>query len=522
MSWAREVFPPMRAEAHYGDRVVECFIDRPKNLYNLLSDSLVRQPDGEALVSGERRLNWRELAAAVDAAARSLAAAGVGTGDRVTMVMGNTADFIVVLFALFRIGAVAVPVSIRSSKPEVAYAVGNCTSRLLVHDASLADLIPAADHLGDCRAVAFDRLSGEGELPELDSLPGEDEVALILHTSGTTGRPKGAMLTHLALVHAAMYYEAAMRLTPADRVVSTVPLNHVTGIAGLIAAPFRAGATLILMQTFKAQAFLDLAEAERMTYTLMVPAMYNLCLLQPDFAAHRLDTWRLAAYGGAPMPEPTIRRLAEAIPGLGFANCYGSTESIVAQLITPREYAYEKREYVGCPLPGTDVRIMDETGCEVPPGTEGEIWLRGPNVVSGYWNNPEATRSGFTAGYWRSGDIGRADSDGFVRVLDRAKDMINRGGLKIYSAELENVLTDHPAVVEAAALPRPCPVLGERVHAAVVIRSEVGEEELKAWCGARLSDYKIPESFDLSTEPLPRNANGKVDKKVLRAPLREL
>lgn len=517
MSWDSALFPPMRSEAHYGGRVMQCFAERPRNLYRLLADSLARDPDAEALVDAGRRLTWRGLSEAVDGAARALSSRGIQSGDRVTMVMGNSADFVIALFALFRLGAVAVPVSIRSSRPEVAYAVANCTARLIVHDAALGALVPERDDRPGCDAVAFDALSGDGPLPALDELPGEEEVALVLHTSGTTGKPKGAMLTHLALVHAAMFYEAAMRLSPADRVVATVPLNHVTGIAALICAPLRAGATLIIMESFRARPFLDLAEAERMTYTLMVPAMYNLCLLQPDFGQRNLKSWRLAAYGGAPMPEPTIRRLAETVPGLGFANCYGSTESIVAQLITPPEFAYEKRESVGCPLPGTETLIMDENGVEVPAGSEGEIWLKGPNVVRGYWNNPDATAQAFVGGFWRSGDIGRVDGDGFVRVLDRAKDMINRGGHKIYSAELENVLTDHPAVVEAAAIARPCPVLGERVHAAVVVRAMAGEDELKAWCRERLSDYKVPETMDISTEPLPRNANGKVDKKALRA-----
>ena len=519
MSWNRELFPPMRAEAHYGDRMVDCFIDRPKNLWRLLADAADRYPESEALVSGERRLNWHELADAVDAAAAALAANGICSGDRITMVMGNSADFVVALFAIFRVGAVAVPVSTRSSRLEVAYATTNCSSKLVLYDLWLSDIVPPAANLPDCEAVAFSQLSGEGSLPTADELPDEEEVALVLHTSGTTGKPKGATLTHLALIHAAMFYEAAMRLSSSDRIVASVPLNHVTGIAALIAAPMRAGATLILMEEFRAQPFLDLAEAERMTYTLMVPAMYNLCLMQPDFGSRRLEAWRLAAYGGAPMPEPTIRRLAEAIPDLRFANCYGSTESIVAQLITPPEHAYDKRDFVGCPLPGTETRIMDENGHEVPAGTEGEIWLKGPNVVSGYWNEPEKTAHAFVAGFWRSGDIGMMDEDGFVKVLDRAKDMINRGGHKIYSAELESALTDHPAVIEAAAIAKPCPVLGERVHAVVVVRATVAVEELQAWCRERLSDYKIPETLDLSRDPLPRIANGKIDKKTMRADL---
>lgn len=510
MSWSRDRFPAMRHERHYGTRVVECFAERPRNLFDLLAGSAARNPQGEALVAGSRRLTWGELLALAEAAARAIAAQGITTGDRVVMVMGNRPDFLITLFALYRLGAVAVPVSIRASQPEVAYAVANTTARLLIHDADLAQLVPG----GVCAAIPFDALSGDGVLP--DQLPDEEAVALILHTSGTTGKPKGAMLTHLSLIHAAMHYEACFQLTGQDRVICSVPFNHVTGIAALISVSFRAGATLIVMEGFKAQAFLDLAETERMTFTLMVPAMYNLCLLQPDFSARDLRSWRLAAYGGAPMPEPTIRRLATEIPGLQFANCYGATEVILAQLMTPPERAIDKRETVGCALPGTQALIMDELGIEQPVGVPGEIWLSGPNVTLGYWNNPEATAAAFPGGFWRSGDIGTRDEEGFVTVLDRAKDMINRGGLKIYSAELENVLTDHPAVVEAAAVPRPCPVLGERVHAVLTTRAPVTEAEIKAWCKARLSDYKVPETLEISDQPLPRNANGKIDKKVLR------
>lgn len=516
MSWDKGRFPAMRMEAHYGNRVVECFEERPTNLFTLLADAVARDPVGEALVVEERRYSWSALGAVVDRTARALSAQGLRRGDRVAMVMGNSEDFILALFAIFRIGAVVVPISIRSSRPEVAYAINNCTARILLHDSALSELVPAKEDCAGCVAIPFPDLSGDGDLPPLSSLPKEDEVALILHTSGTTGKPKGAMLTHLSLIHSALYYEATMQLTAEDRIIASVPLNHVTGIAALIATPIRAGATLILMKAFDARSFLDLAEAERMTYTMMVPAMYNLCLLRPDFPERDLATWRLAAYGGAPMPEPTIRGLAKAIPGLEFANCYGATETIVAQLMTPPDFAYEKREYVGCPLPGTQAVIMDPFGCEVPAGTEGELWLRGPNVVLGYWNDPEATARAFVGGFWRSGDIGCADADGFVRVLDRAKDMINRGGLKIYSAELENVLTDHPAVIEAAAVAKHCPVLGERVHAVVVVKSEVEDEALKAWCRERLSDYKVPESLDISTQPLPRVPNGKIDKKLLR------
>lgn len=504
----------MRAERHYGNRVGQYFAERPSTLFGMLEEAASRNPEGEAIVSGKTRLRWGELVGLAETKARRLAGRGIRRGDRVVMLMAYDAEFVLTLFALFRLGAIAVPVSIRSSQAEVAFIAGNTGAKLVLHDPSTASLAPPAS--ADCLIADHDTLSDEAGLPDPKEVADEEDVAVILHTSGTTGKPKGAMLTHLALIHAAIYYKAAFGLTSEDRVVSAVPLSHVTGIAALTMAAIHAGATLVIMSGFKAAAFLDTAEAEGMTATVMVPAMYNLCLMQPDFRQRDLGRWRVAAYGGAPMPEPTIRALAEAIPGLRFANCYGSTEVVVAQLMTPPEQALAKLHCVGCALPGTRALIVNDEGKEVATGEVGEIWLGGPNVTPGYWNDPAATAAAFVDGYWRSGDIGVMDSEGFVQVLDRAKDMINRGGLKIYSAELENVVTAHPAVVEAAAVARACPVLGERVHLVVTAREPVPEADLAQWCKATLSDYKVPDSFDISQRPLPRNSNGKVDKRALR------
>ncbi|HEY6870598.1 MAG TPA: fatty acid--CoA ligase family protein, partial [Novosphingobium sp.] len=266
-----------------------------------------------------------------------------------------------------------------------------------------------------------------------------------------------------------------------------------------------------------APAFLALAARERMTCTVLVPAMYALCLARADFAAHDLTAWRVGCYGGAPMPAPVIERLRAALPGLALLNLYGSTETVAAQAIMPPALALARREDVGLPAPGAEILIMDPDGCECPRGTPGEIWLRAATVVAGYWNDAEATRAGIVAGYWRSGDLGTMDEAGFVRVLDRIKDMINRGGYKIYTAEVESVLAEHPQVLESAVVARPCPILGERVHAFVAARGALPDEAaLRAHCAARLADYKRPESYTLSPDPLPRNANGKVQKRELR------
>jgi long-chain acyl-CoA synthetase len=248
-----------------------------------------------------------------------------------------------------------------------------------------------------------------------------------------------------------------------------------------------------------------------------VPAMYHLCLLEPDLAAFDLSSWRIARFGGAPMPEATTARLATLLPHLQLVNAYGATEITAAITMMPFGHAPRRPDSVGKVVPCAEVRIMD-AGREVPHGEAGEIWINGPMVVPGYFANDTATRDAFVAGYWRSGDIGSIDADGYLRILDRRKDMINRGGYKVFSVEVENVLQHHPKVLEAAVVAHPDPVLGEKVHAFVAARDEeLDAADLRAFCGARLADYKVPEFVTIGTAPLPRNAAGKVLKAALRA-----
>jgi long-chain acyl-CoA synthetase len=345
---------------------------------------------------------------------------------------------------------------------------------------------------------------------------GEEDTAMILYTSGTTGKPKGAMLAHCTIIHSSMVFVSCLKLTAADRSVAAVPLGHVTGVVANITTMLRCAGALIIMPEFKAAEYLKVAARERVTYTVMVPAMYNLCLLQPDFDSFDLSSWRIGGFGGAPMPIATIERLATKIPGLKLANCYGATETTSPSTMMPGELTASHIDSVGLPCPGAEIIVMGPDGHEMPRGEIGELWIRSGSVIKGYWNNPKATAESFTAGFWHSGDLGSVDAGNFVRVFDRQKDMINRGGLKIYSAEVESVLAAHPDVVESAIIAKPCPVLGERVHAVVVIRHAVGGEVLRAWCAERLSDYKVPETIDLTSNPLPRNANGKVMKRQLR------
>ncbi|MFZ4759189.1 MAG: class I adenylate-forming enzyme family protein [Burkholderiaceae bacterium] len=522
--------PAIRHEVHFGQRLVRCFTERPRSVHAMLAQAVARDPDGEALVVGDRRWRWREVDASTGRLAASLSARGLQAGDRVVLLMSNRAEFVFTWFAALRLGAIAVPVSIREQAPGLSYVIGQCGAAAIVYDDDLADRLPAAADAPSLRdrlpASAAGALA-DGTGPGLEhAVPvAEEDTAVILYTSGTTGRPKGAMLSHLGIVHSAMHYEHGMALDARDRSIMAVPASHVTGLVAMIATMLRVGGALVVVPQFKAGEFLALAARERITHTILVPAMYALCLLAPDFDRYDLSAWRVGAYGGAPMPRATIETLAARLPGMTLMNCYGSTETTSPATLMPAGEQAAHLESVGRPMPCADIVVVDDDGNEVPAGETGELLIGGPMVVRGYWDDPVASAAGFVAGHWRSGDLGSVDAEGYVRVFDRKKDMINRGGYKIWSVEVENTLVGFAGVIEAAAVGVPCPVLGERVHAFVHMdagaRAAAGEadalaEAMRRFCAERLADYKVPESIGLRDEPLPRNPNGKLLKREMR------
>lgn len=517
-----------RLERHGPDRVVRCFTQRPAHVNQMWREAARWRPEAEALVCGERRLSWATLEDQVLRTAAGLQALGVAPGDRVALLLGNSVEFVIASFAVQAAGAVLVPLSTRDQTPGLAYCLHHCGASVLISDAVLQDRWPTPDETPALKhrvrvgvppehAGSFERLTQHPPLADCVAVD-EDGVAVIMYTSGTTGFPKGAMLTHLNIVHSVLHYTQALSLPRGVRGAAVVPLSHVTGLVGLMMVTLGLGGTLLVQPAFKAADFLRFAARERMGFTVMVPAMYKLCLLQDDFAAHDLSAWQVGGFGGAPMPPATIDRLAQQLPALRLSNCYGATETASPATIMPAHLTRAHLDSVGLALPCAEVAVMDEQGVELPRGGVGELWLKGPMVVQGYWNNPQATADNFIGGFWRSGDVGSMDAAGFVRVLDRHKDMLNRGGYKIFSVEVENVLCQHPDVLEAAVVAKNCPVLGERVHVFVAAREgrTLDAEDLRTFCAARLSDYKVPESYSLGTEPLPRNANGKLMKRVLR------
>jgi long-chain acyl-CoA synthetase len=521
--------PSRRRELHFGSRVVWCFEDRTRSVYSALRDAARQRGDRAALRFGALAWTYAQVEAEAGRIAAGLQALGVAPGDRVAMQVRNRPEFVFIFFAIQRLAAIAVPIDVRLQAAEVEHVLAHSGARVLLHDEDLASRLPRARMAAlQVEPVALPEPGAGGlfarssacQIPDPQPIENEDDVAIILYTSGTTGKPKGAAISHFNVVHSVLHHAGNLGLTSEDRSLVAVPLSHVTGLLCGVIAPFSTGGTLILLSNFKAPEFLRVAAASRMTYTIMVPAMYNLCLRVEEFDGFDLSSWRLGHFGGAPMPQATIDALARRLPRLQLVNGYGATELCSPAAMWPLGHERVPIDSVGRAMACAEIIAVDpESGIEAPRGQVGELWIRGPMVIKEYWNDPVATAHGIVDGYWRSGDLGSVDAEGYVYVHDRLKDLINRGGYKVYSAEVEACLLAFPNVAEAAVIAKSDSVLGERVHAFVTAPHPVSPSDLSAFCAERLADYKVPEGWTIGCDPLPRTHTGKVDKKVLRARL---
>jgi long-chain acyl-CoA synthetase len=519
----------LREEQHYDGRRMLCFSERPATLAAMFSALVQRFPERPAIVE-DRAITYRELYGLSRTIAAQLHGFGVSHGDRVALFLGNCWEFLACVFACNHIGAIVVPIGTRQRQAELEFLLNDSGAKILIFESDLANALPSREALPALAQMFSARGTANGARPFgelLASAPqapaspdiSEEDVAVILYTSGTTGRPKGAQLTHLGIIHSALTFARCHGLNETDRGLVAVPLSHVTGLVGVALSTMIAGGCVVLMrQAYKTSDFLALAGREKITYSILVPTIYTLCAMHPELDSCDLTSWRIGCFGGAPMPVATIEMLAERLPHLQLLNAYGATETTSPSTVMPRTQWRGHIDSVGVTVPCGRIKVVDDDGHEVPTGTPGELWISGPMVVPGYWRRPEANASEFVDGFWRSGDIGSMDADGFVRIFDRKKDMINRGGFKVFSAEVENVISSVEGVLECAIIGRADPVLGERVHAFVVIaeQSSVTADDVRAFCAERLSDYKVPETVTLQTLPLPRNANGKVQKPQLR------
>src|SRR5919197_554705 len=498
-----------------------------RSIADVLEVQARRVPHKPALWYRDAQISYSELRERVRRFG-GFVASRAGRGARVGILLPNVPEFVVTYFGSIAGGAVAVPINQRLAPNEIGYVLSDCGVSLLIttaaHHRRIASL-PEARTVSSW--VVVDGDPERGAVPfsaTLESAPLAEpapaalgDVACLLYTSGTTGFPKGAMISHRNALFNATSCKRTLGYREDDVGLLTLPLFHVTGLHSQLVALFACGGTIVLQEEYETRRVLELVARHRVTALFFVPAIYKLITLRNDLASFELSSVRLAAYGGPPMDPETIRALRRVIPGVKLHNCYGLTESSSLATALPSEVALSKADSVGLPVPETEAEVRNEAGQPLPRGTPGELYLRGPQIVQGYWGAPEKTRAAIRDGWLKTGDVARIDEEGFVYVLDRAKDMINRGGEKIYGLEVENVLYAFPGVAEAAVVGVPHPIFGEVPVAFVVPLPDaaIDAEALRAHCASRLADYKVPVAVRFM-EKLPRNPGGKVLKQQLR------
>ncbi len=501
-----------------------------------LHKALIERPQAEALLCGGRRTTWTGFVERVARLASVLKAQGVQPGDRVAMLGLNSDHYVVFLYATWWAGAVVNPVNIRWSAKEIAYSLDDCDTRVLLVDEhfhaataglqSLSRSLRTLVHWGNGPAPvgALDGPALEAQaLPVSDALRSGDDLAAVMYTGGTTGRPKGVMLSHANLYSNVLSANLAAARPVNSVGINTAPMFHVGGMALALQLIQRLCRQAIL-PAFDELPVLQAIAAEGGTETFLVPTMLKRLVEHPRFAEFDTRTMQLVLYGAAPIDEALLAAAQAALPAAGFCQLYGMTElspvvtALPAWCHAPGQPTGRLRS-VGQPVPIAEVRIVDADDQPVANGSVGEIVVRGPLVMQGYWGQAEQTAQALRGGWMHTGDGGRMDDDGFIYVVDRIKDMIVSGGENVYSAEVENAITQLPQVSMAAVIGVPDDRWGERVHAVVVLRpgQTLSTEDLIAHCRTQIAGYKCPRSVEFR-EALPLTAAGKVQKVELRAP----
>ncbi|MGH3318770.1 MAG: class I adenylate-forming enzyme family protein [Streptosporangiaceae bacterium] len=469
----------------------------PDSLVAMLRASVSRDPGGEAVVElGGPRLTYRALWDRAARVAGGLRAGGVRPGDRVAVRLPNGVDWVLAFFGAQLAGAVAVPVNTRFTEEEARY---------VIDDSGASYVFAPGEALPDGEPYAADGQT-------------RDDLAAIFYTSGTTGFPKGAMTSHENFLSNA---ETCVRCLDMDRgggpelrTLISVPLFHVTGCNSQLLPLLQLGGASVVMPGFEVEAFLSAIPGERINVLTSVPAIYWLAMNQPAFAETDVSGVRWVAYGGAPIAPDLVTKIKARFPSSRVGNGFGLTETSSVATFLPHEYAVAHADSVGFAAPVVDVRLEEPD----PRTGVGELLIRGANVVSGYWGKPEATADTFVDRWLRSGDLARIDEEGLTYVVDRAKDMINRGGENVYCVEVENVLAAVPGVFEVAVLGVSDEMMGEKVGAVLVPAPGVSFDAAAAlsYARERLADFKLPEYLHVRGEALPRNPGGKVLKPLLR------
>ncbi|GAA1241985.1 acyl-CoA synthetase [Kitasatospora nipponensis] len=484
-----------------------------------LTRAAARAPERVALHFADRSWTYRALDEAVTRAAGRLLAAGLRPGERVAALGRNSDGYLLLFLACARAGLVHVPVNHHATAAELHYFVEQSQSAALLHDAEYAERVaalaptPALRHRATLEELR--EACATGPLPEVTVPVRDEDLVQLLYTSGTTGAPKGAMMTHRALLHQYLSCIVALDLREQDRPLHALPLYHSGQLHVFLLPYLLLGAVNHLVVAPEPTDLLGRLGREAITSFFAPPTVWTALEAHPDFRATDLGALRKAYYGASIMPAPVLARLREALPATGFYNCFGQSEAgPLTCVLRPEEHA-ERPDSAGRPVLFVEARVVDEAGAEVAPGEVGEILYRSPQLCTGYWDKPQESAEAFDGSWFHSGDLVRRDADGYVFVVDRLKDVINTGGVLVASREVEDVLYGHPAVREAAVIGLPHPRWIEAVTAVVVAHRPVTAEELIAYAGERLPAFKAPKEVHFADE-LPKNAAGKLLKRELR------
>lgn len=506
------------------------YLARRQNWVNQLERHAMMQPDAPALRFVGNTMTWADLRRRVAALAGALSGRGVGFGDRVMILMLNRTEFVESVLAANMIGAIAVPLNFRLTPTEIAVLVEDCVAHVMLTEAALAPVAIGVRNIqpllsvivvagGSSQDSVFgyeDLLNEAGDVHEPVDIP-NDSPALIMYTSGTTGRPKGAVLTHANLTGQAMtaLYTSGANIN-SDVGFVGVPLFHIAGIGNMLTGLLLGLPTVIYpLGAFDPGQLLDVLEAEKVTGIFLVPAQWQAVCTEQQARPRDLRL-RVLSWGAAPAPDALLRQMSATFPETQILAAFGQTEMSPVTCMLLGEDAIAKRGSVGRVIPTVAARVVDQNMNDVPVGEVGEIVYRAPTLMSCYWNNPEATAEAFAGGWFHSGDLVHMDSDGYVWVVDRKKDMIISGGENIYCAELENVLASHPDIAEVAVIGRADEKWGEvPIAVAAVTNDDLRIEDLGEFLTDRLARYKHPKALEI-VDALPRNPAGKVLKTELR------
>lgn len=495
------------------------------NIGAFLAKRAMLNPDSEALVCEDVRRTFSECNSRTNKFVHAMQKLGIGHGDRVAILALNEPEYLDMFFGLGKIGTILVPINYRLAGPEVQYILSDSESSVLVFGKeyietidSIRNDVPAREFIAITDdppgwAKSYESVIKDESESEPDINGGDDDVLSILYTSGTTGRPKGAMLTHKNYFCTSVNIFTTVGWT-GETALMALPLFH---IGGLAQAPIWAhhGVRAVLLRSLDPQRFLELIQEEKATAFGSVPALLQILKLVPDFEKYDWGSIKVLLVYAAPLPVTMLKEYDEA--GIEVRNLYGLTESTGSGTVIDSEHSMLKAGSCGLPMFHTEVRVVDDAGNDVGPEELGEVIMRGDNVMKGYWNSPEETAKTIKDGWLYTGDIAKMDSDGFFYIMDRKKDVIISGGENIYPAEIEDVILGHPKVLDVGVIGFPHELWGEAVKAVAVVKpgGAVTEEELIEWCKGKIGKYKIPRKVEFA-DSLPRTPTGKILKRVLR------